>query len=147
MSAAAFLLDMSKVFETFVVTALREELGLTDRQFPQEARGRRLHLDAGKRLVLKPDLSWWEAGECLFVGDVKYKRTPETSGVLHPDVYQLLAYTTATGLPDGLLVYAAAAGEAQENVYRVAAADKDLQTVNLDLDQEPDAASATTTSS
>jgi 5-methylcytosine-specific restriction enzyme subunit McrC len=135
-SGAAFLLDMSSVFQDFVVIALREALGLSQRQFPQETRGRQLFLDEAERLVLMPDLSWWDDGRCLFVGDVKYKRTPESSGVLHPDVYQLLAYTTATRLARGLLIYAA--GEAREQVYTVSPAGKELEVATLDLHANPD---------
>ncbi|MHB0960427.1 MAG: 5-methylcytosine restriction system specificity protein McrC [Pirellulaceae bacterium] len=108
--ASSFLVDMNQVFEDFVVIALRESLGLNERQFPQNARGRRICLDVASRVVLEPDLSWWQANRCCFVGDVKYKRV-NAPGIKHPDLYQLLAYTVATDLPNGLLVYAAGEGE------------------------------------
>jgi 5-methylcytosine-specific restriction enzyme subunit McrC len=134
-SGAAFLLDMSVVFEDFVVIALREALGLSERQFPQQARGRRVYLDEGQLLALKPDVSWWEGDRCIFVGDAKYKRTLEMAGVQHPDAYQLLAYTIVTGLPTGLLIYAA--GEERERSYSIPGAGKALQVRTLDLDKDP----------
>ena len=46
--AASFLVNMNKVFEDFMVTALREELGVTERDFPQGASGRHMWLAADK---------------------------------------------------------------------------------------------------
>lgn len=133
---ASFLIDLANVFEDFVVTALREELRLLPIQFPQQAGGRRLHLDANRKLRLRPDISWWRDGHCVFLGDVKYKRTPLGSGVRHPDVYQVLAYTTATRLNKGLLIYAA--GEESAQVFRLPGAEKEIEVVTLDLDLEPE---------
>jgi 5-methylcytosine-specific restriction enzyme subunit McrC len=96
--ASAFLVDMSRVFEDFVVVALREALRLSERTFPQGAKGRRLRLDEACAVVLEPDVSWWDGPTCNFVGDVKYKRV-ESTGTPNPDLYQLLAYTVATDLP------------------------------------------------
>jgi 5-methylcytosine-specific restriction enzyme subunit McrC len=135
-AGAAFLLDLSEVFENFVVVALREALELPERQFPQQARGRPLYLDEERDLKLKPDLSWWDDTRCLFVGDAKYKRTPAETGVKHPDIYQLLAYTTATRLSHGMLIYAA--GEEDQRTYSIPFAGKHLQVRTLDLDQPPD---------
>lgn len=56
--ASSFLVDMNRVFEDFVVVALREALGATEREFPQGAEGRRLFLDEARRVRLEPDLSW-----------------------------------------------------------------------------------------
>lgn len=132
----SFVIDLAKVFEDFVVTALREALGLPSRLFPQQAGDRRLYLDADQTIRLRPDLSWWRDGRCVFVGDVKYKKTASTAGVQHPDVYQLLAYTTATELPRGLLVYAAC--EDVERTIRVPGAEKEIEVLTLDLDREPE---------
>lgn len=133
--SAGLLVNMNKVFEDFVVVALREALDLTVRDFPQGARGRRLVLDTAGRVHLQPDLTWWSQHRCRFVGDVKYKRTaPE--GNINADLYQLLAYTVATGLDDGLLIYAA--GEADDAVHDVALAGKHLAVTTLDPSGEPD---------
>ncbi len=103
---------------------------------PQQARERPLYLDEGQALKLKPDLSWWHDGRCLFVGDAKYKMTPEVARVKHPDAYQLLAYTTATKLSQGLVIYAA--GEEVQRTYAVPLAGKRLEVRTLDLDQSPE---------
>ncbi len=137
-AGAAFLVDMNTVFENFVVVALRESLRLDARSFPQGARGKRLRLDRAGVVPLQPDISWWADKSCLFVGDVKYKRTarsPDLHDHHNPDLYQLLAYLIAADLPEGMLIYAA--GEAEPLVHEVVHVGKRLRVVTLDLGQEP----------
>lgn len=66
-------------------------------------RAKHIHLDDARLILLKPDLTLWRGGECVWVGDAKYKLT--TTGH-EDDIYQLLAYCLATGLHRGALVYA-----------------------------------------
>jgi 5-methylcytosine-specific restriction enzyme subunit McrC len=132
--ATGFLVDMNKVFENFVVVALREELGLSEYAFPQEAKGHYLVLDEAERVPLKPDISWWDGSQCTFVGDAKYKCLGSL-GVNHPDLYQLLAYSVAGDLPGGLLIYAA--GEGEPAAHRVARLRKTLDVIHLDLSGDP----------
>jgi 5-methylcytosine-specific restriction enzyme subunit McrC len=132
---AAFLVDMNSVFEDFVVVALREALRVGPTMFPQAARSYPLFLDCGRRVRLRPDISWWDGGACVFVGDVKYKRV-QVAEIEHPDVYQLLAYTIATGLPGGLLIYAA--DEAAPVEHEVPLAGKRLRVTTLDVRGDPD---------
>jgi 5-methylcytosine-specific restriction enzyme subunit McrC len=131
--ARGFFLNMAQVFEDFLVIALREALGLSERSFPQGAQGRTLRLDRAGRIRLEPDLSWWERGRCVFVGDAKYKRTPAPTGVKHPDLYQLFAYAQAADLQTGLLVYAA--GESEPGQYRIVHSDAVLEVRTLQLMQ------------
>jgi 5-methylcytosine-specific restriction enzyme subunit McrC len=133
--ASAFLVDMNQVFEDFVVLALRDELRLSERVFPQGGWGRSLRLDEEHRITLLPDISWWEAGRAVFVGDVKYKRLREDQ-VKNADVYQVLAYTIAADLPGGLLIYAA--GEREPSVHTVVHLSKRIEIVTLDLRGTPD---------
>ena len=132
---SAFLVDMNRVFEDFVAIALREALRLSERVFVPEMKGKRLVLDHAGKVNLKPDLSWWEAGQCVFAGDVKYKNL-YSDRVIHPDLYQLLAYTIAADLPGGLLIYAA--GETDEATHSIRHASKELRVVTLDLEGTPD---------
>lgn len=110
----SFLVDMNRVFENFVVVALREALRLSPKVLVQGAKGKPLYLDDDHRVKLEPDVSWWEDGGCSFVGDVKYKLL---SGNKNGDLYQMLAYLCSTGLSSGLLVYAA--GEQEPLVHKV----------------------------
>ena len=133
--AASFLIDMNQVFEDFVVVALREALGLTDYAFPQGAERHALPLDTDGLVHLKPDISWWENRRCMFVGDVKYKRTG-AQGAPNADIYQVLAYAVAAELPRALLIYAA--GEHEEVTYDIPHAGKQVEVAVLDLGGEPD---------
>lgn len=133
--SSGFLIDMNKLFEDFLVVALRETLGLSLRAFPQNAKTKRLYLDEDRTVRLEPDFSWWQEGRCLFVGDAKYKDL-SSKEIRHNDLYQLLAYLTATNLPSGLLVYAA--GKGSTNSHWIPLAGKTLIVQNLDLTRSPD---------
>jgi 5-methylcytosine-specific restriction enzyme subunit McrC len=133
--AASFLIDMNKAFEDFVVVALRETLGLSNLNFPQGAKGRNLSLDEAGLVNLEPDISWWEGGRCTFVGDIKYKLLDAASNK-NADLYQLLAYVTATGLQRGLLIYAA--GEKKPAVHQVVNIGSKLELLALDLSGTPE---------
>lgn len=139
--SASFLIDMNRVFEDFVVVALREALGLTDYAFPQEAHGHSLWLDSSpndRKVRLRPDISWWQGNRCVFVGDAKYKRTT-AHGARNHDIYQALAYAVATGLPSALLIYAHDDQERIDPVtYEIRVAGKQIEVAVLDLHGQPD---------
>ena len=132
--AATFLVDMNRVFENFMVTALREALGVTKRDFPQGGSGRRIRLDRAGSVHLKPDISWWEGRRCVFVGDLKYKKADH--GIPNADLYQLLAYTIGADLPGGLLIYAQ--GEEDPTVHAINHAGKQLEIMAVDLSGSPE---------
>lgn len=133
-----FLVNMANVFEDFVATAIREELKLTNLDMPRANELRNnLYLDAERKIRLKPDLSRWEGAQCVAIGDVKYKRTT-AEGVLHPDIYQLLAYATATKLPRASIIYACGKGERDELMvgnHRLRETDITIDVFVLDLNQ------------
>ncbi|MBT7692291.1 MAG: restriction endonuclease [Gemmatimonadales bacterium] len=135
-TSTGLLFDMANVFESFVHVALKEALGLSNREFPKNARGHGLYLDDSERIRLRPDLSWWDRGNCVMVGDVKYKKTVDGEGK-EPDLYQLLAYTTATRVRTGFLVYAA--GESGSVTHSVPLAGKNLAVTTLTLSNDPEA--------
>ena len=125
--ATGFLMDMNVLFQEFVTVALREALGVSERAFLEENIDT---LDKVGKVKLKPDLTWWEGSECIFVGDAKYKRI-ENESVPNADLYQLHAYVTALDLPGGLLIYAQ--GEGETATYTVRNSHKRLDVVALDL--------------
>ena len=54
---------------------------------------------------MRPDLMWESVGAIRAVVDAKYKaERPE--GFPNADLYQMLAYCTVLGLPEGHLIYA-----------------------------------------
>ena len=138
--APGFLMNMNDVFQQFVTRALREELGESAHSFPSDEKMPRVYLAEGNKVPLKPDLSWWEGSRCVFVGDVKYKdiepRYENRSwDIPSADLYQVLAYATALGLPGAILVYAKGRRDRKPPPsYRVKCAGKRLEVVTVDLD-------------
>ena len=100
--ASGFLMDMNVVFQEFVTVALREALGVSGDVFLEKVVR---SLDEEGKVHLRPDLTWWDGRECVFVGDAKYKMLTDERAP-NADLYQMLAYATALDLPGGLLVYA-----------------------------------------
>ncbi len=128
--AYGFLIDMNVVFQEFLTRALREKLGASERTLRSDRGFQATTLDEDGRVRLHPDLSWWEGGRCLFVGDAKYKRMKDER-IPNADLYQLLAYVTALDLPGGLLVYAK--GETEPVKHRVRHSGVRLQVAAVDL--------------
>jgi 5-methylcytosine-specific restriction enzyme subunit McrC len=132
---SAFLVDMNDVFESFVRSSLRAELGLDMASFPN--RPPRTRLDQAGVVPLKPDLCLVEERRVLWVGDAKYKRLP-AGAYRNADLYQLLAYAVALDLETGTLIYAADQG-VREAEHVVVRAGKRLRVVALDLSVRPKA--------
>ncbi|MFW6721973.1 McrC family protein [Streptomyces sp. MAR4 CNY-716] len=103
-SVDGYLIDTHKVFEDFVCVALREALAEHGGHSALQARG--VHLDEDGRVRMRPDLVWYgDGGQPRAVADAKYK-AEKPEGFPDADLYQMLAYCTALGLPAGHLVYA-----------------------------------------
>ncbi|MDO8147517.1 hypothetical protein Q6350_03645 [Isoptericola sp. b515] len=106
-AAQTLTLPMHEIFEDFLAHELGRRLGERGgRVYPQDVRWT---LDADRTVGLRPDLVWDQEGHPVAVVDAKYQRVGprDTHG---DNAYQLLAYCTALGLPEGHLVYAEAVG-------------------------------------
>lgn len=101
-AASGFLFDLNKAFEDWLTITLRRALepygGRLREQYPS-------HLDTLRRLRIRPDFVWERHGQPAAVLDAKYKRA-EDDDRPHTDLYQMLAYCIALGVPEGHLVYA-----------------------------------------
>jgi 5-methylcytosine-specific restriction enzyme subunit McrC len=126
------MVDMNKPFERFVTARLQRALRghLEVRAEPP------VHLAAGRQVRMKPDLEFRRRGVTAYVGDIKYKLTGDARA-RNADYYQLLAYTTAMDLPEGVLIYCLAEGGRPERSVTVRHAGKVLHTRALDLTGPP----------
>ncbi len=127
-SASSFLVDMNQLFETFVTQRLRRALrGRLEVRSQSTA-----HLGVGGKVPMRPDLVFRRQGTDMYVADIKYKLTSDARARTS-DYYQLLAYTTALDLPEGVLIYCLADGDHAERTVTVRHADKLLHTRAIDL--------------
>ena len=138
---ASFLVDMDRVFENFLRTALRQTLRLSESEWPdRSSAARSLHLEEGGLLQVHPGLSWWRGRRCLFVGDARYALPAGGSGTAdarQTDIYRMLAYCAAAGLPSGLLVYASG-GSPDAAVHRIRNTGKAIEVVSIDVEGSPE---------
>ncbi|WP_306231930.1 McrC family protein [Agrococcus beijingensis] len=131
--ASSFMVDMNDLFQRFVTERLRRAL-----------RGRlevvdepTVHLGLGNRVAMQPDLVFRDtAGAVRFVGDVKYKLADDARG-RSDDYYQLLAYTTAMDLPEGMLIYCRRADGRNQSTVTVKHSGKRLVARAIDLSGSP----------
>lgn len=130
--AAEFLVDMNALFEAFVEASLRRHL---KRHLDVESQ-HPTWLDADGRVRMKPDLVFRRAGEMSYVADSKYKLTADGLGQ-SPDYYQLLAYTSALDLDEGLLIYCQHDGAVPPQEVSVRHLGKRLRTQAIQLDGPP----------
>jgi 5-methylcytosine-specific restriction enzyme subunit McrC len=133
LTVTGFTVNMAKVFEDFVCAVLGRRLrqlgGTTQTQHT-------CHLDHDGQVRMKPDLVWFrDDGSVVAVIDAKYKAEKPT-GFPDADLYQMLAYCTALGLPTGHLVYAK--GNELSREHRVRGADIVLRAHSLDLAHPPE---------
>lgn len=87
---------------------------------------------------MTPDLEFRRRGTTVLLGDIKYKVTADARA-RNADCYQLLAYTTALDLPEGVLIYCLADGGRPERSVTVRHAGKVLHTRAIDLAGPPKA--------
>lgn len=124
-----FFFDMNKVFEDFVFAAIGDALTASSVPGERWLQGASLPLDERGLVRPEPDLSLWLHRHCVFVGDVKYKRTHQGEIT---DLYQLVAYCSASGLHQGLLVYASQT--AGPSLHRVRHGGPDLRVEEISLE-------------
>ena len=87
-------------FERFVTNHLNERRPAGTIVSGQKS----LYLDRAGEITIRPDILVREGARTVLVADCKYKHvTPGEFG--SHDVYQVLAYCTATNCTDGLLLY------------------------------------------
>jgi 5-methylcytosine-specific restriction enzyme subunit McrC len=104
--AVTFLVDMNKLYERWIGAELTERLW-PDLEVVEQ---KRTLLSSKPSVAMAPDLLVRRDGRDVLVADVKYKLSSDGLG-RNEDYYQLLAYTTALRLPEGVLIYCRAEEE------------------------------------
>jgi 5-methylcytosine-specific restriction enzyme subunit McrC len=131
--AAVFLLDMNKAFEDFVASRLTRYL--TGHLIVRAQRPERL--DTAGQVRIKPDLAFERTpGTTAYIADSKYKITSDGFG-READYYQILAYTSALNVPEGMLIYCQHDGTAPPQQIHVRNLGTRLATWALRLDRTP----------
>ena len=98
--SGTFLMDMNKLFESFITQALI----VRTPQGSQVSAQDRTHLDVERKVRLIPDVVAYFGARPTKVLDCKYKIGSQDSFV-NSDVYQVLAYTRSYNVREGLIVY------------------------------------------
>ncbi len=125
----AFTVDMNVLFEKFIEEVVAEEARRRGWELePQFS----VHLT--ERVKIKPDLVLLQHGNPVAVADAKYVELDE--GWPNANVYQLLAYCIALGLPRGLLIYAS---QHPPEVQLVSGSGTELEIVGIDMSKPSDA--------
>lgn len=132
-----FFIDMPRVIEQWTRVTLRRAWRVDQHEMPDSWKSS-LWLDEARQVELQPDLAIRRNGTWAFVGDVKYKVLPVSptrkSGANRNDIYQMLAYLTATGLTEGVLIYAGIG--ARDETITVRQLGATIHVVSLDLISE-----------
>lgn len=105
---AAFTVSMWKVFEDFVTTAMGEAFARRNARLGVQYRA---HLDSERhdghpRVPMAVDLVHLHRGVPRTVIDAKYKAADASGRYPNADRYQMLAYCTALGVTEAVLIYA-----------------------------------------
>ena len=131
-AASSFVVDMNRLFENFVTQRLRRAM----RGHLEVRSQSNCHLDTRQQVPIRPDLVFRKQGHGVYAADIKYKLTDDARARTS-DYYQLLAYTTALDLPEGVLIYCLADGGVPERTITVRHAGKLLHTLAIDLSGTP----------
>lgn len=131
LTVSGYLFNMATIFEDFVTVALREAMTIHG---GRSALQYRTYLDEAETVPVRPDFVWSEQGQPRVVVDAKYK-AEKPSGFPQADLYQLLAYCTVLGLPEGHLIYAK--GEAIAKTHSVRGSGIRIIAHTVDLTDTP----------
>lgn len=130
--ASAFTVDMNLIFQQWVTDRLARNLRGSLRVVAERTE----YLGTARKIPMYPDLELWDGDHLVYVGDLKYKLTG--SGLArNADYYQLLAYATALGMTEGILIYCQADGTVPDREVVVQVAGTKLRTHALDLSGTP----------
>lgn len=126
-----FLMDMNKLFESFV--AIQLDTALHRAHAPLRlARQQRFSLFHDHSNTINPDLILENQGEVALVADTKYKRRSGADGT-PTDYYQMITYCTVLGLDHGVIIYPRHEADIESKMM-VVGSDITIHELSIDLD-------------
>ncbi|RJQ75152.1 restriction endonuclease [Pseudonocardiaceae bacterium YIM PH 21723] len=132
LAIASFVVNMEKVFEDFLTTALTEAWstspGRTRPQYPAK-------LDGSGVISMNIDVVHVVDGKPQFIVDAKYKLESKKGRYPNEDMYQVISYCTALGVERAWLVYSGDTAKATR--HRILNSPITVITYALDLDVAP----------
>jgi 5-methylcytosine-specific restriction enzyme subunit McrC len=128
---ASFLVNMPRLFESFVTARLRALLPAYGLRVVAQ---RHDYLDEERRVGIRPDILVYPRSGTrpVLVLDAKYRRVDDPASDINRDLYQISAYLDRYTLRHGLLVYPQFEGAANREL-RVKGAPKHLHLTTLNL--------------
>lgn len=134
-SGSAFLLNVAKVYEDFVGSALQAML--KPEGFEVDLQVSDWRLDTGGKVRMRPDIVISRRGRVVAVADTKYKVWGESDGSPpNADVYQGLAYAVTAHVPEVHLLYVS--GDVEPRRYEIAATGTMVVAHAVDVSGGPD---------
>jgi 5-methylcytosine-specific restriction enzyme subunit McrC len=131
-----FLLDLGKVFESYVQRGVREAFAGNKVTVVEQGWSTANEPVPGQPdLLFCPDVTLWAGDEPWAVVDAKWKRLPP-QGNITADVYQVLAYCAALGAGRAVLVYPARRDSSR--TYRLSRTGLRLEEHSLRVTANPD---------
>ena len=97
----AFLIDMNKLFETFVREYLRQKLD----QLRLKVNKGHEYLCYDDEIEIEPDIDITKSDKTVLIIDTKYKTLEDEEKVTRGDISQILSYCLAYNIKSGLLLY------------------------------------------
>jgi 5-methylcytosine-specific restriction enzyme subunit McrC len=128
---ASFLVDMPRLFESFLTAKLRAALP----EYGLRVVGQRYdYLDEDRTVGIRPDVLVYSrnGAKPLLVLDAKYRSLDEYGGDINRDLYQVSAYLDRYGLSQGVLVYPQFEGAASSRL-KLRGTPKHIHVIPLDL--------------
>ena len=136
--AAVYPIDMNKAFEDFAFedfVASRLTRYLAGQLIVHTQRSE--WLDTDECVKIRPDVIFErQPGAVACIADSKYKITDDSYGI-DADYYQMLAYTSAFDVPEGILIYCHHDGTAPPTDISVLNLGTQLSTWMIRLDRTP----------
>lgn len=130
--SAAYLIDMNKLFESFITKKIKEEFK-SDKEITVKSQSPS-YIDDNKNICIKPDIRILKNNKDVLIIDTKYKIFEEDE-IKYGDIYQMITYCTTFATNRGILLYA----QGQDKSYRIKNTSITIESAIVDFGGEREA--------